>query len=221
MSRTELKELGEFALIDHLTQEVAIHHQETILGIGDDAAVIENKDICTLVGTDLLIEGIHFDLMYHPLKHLGYKAVIVNLSGYSSDERCSKTDYRICSRINRFSVEALNNYTANQDSLQSLQNRSCRRRHHHFTKSCLIISVTVIGTQQKEKIVKRNGAKPGDYILCHRISRWSLPWITITWKREKEFIRGTRIFNRNLVRTVKYLNGFSNPKREWTSLHTR
>ena len=79
-SRTSLSELGEFKLIEHLTNQVKIHHKSTVKGIGDDCAVIESTNQQTLVTTDLLVEGVHFDLSYMPLKHLGYKAVMVNLS---------------------------------------------------------------------------------------------------------------------------------------------
>ena len=78
--RTELSELGEFGLIDHLTKNIKLKHESTIKGVGDDAAVIDSKDKQSVVTTDLLIEGVHFDLTYTPLKHLGYKAAIVNFS---------------------------------------------------------------------------------------------------------------------------------------------
>ncbi|HMW39355.1 MAG: thiamine-phosphate kinase [Saprospiraceae bacterium] len=164
MSRTELNELGEFALIDHLTQEVAIHHQETILGIGDDAAVIENKDSCTLVSTDLLIEGIHFDLMYHPLKHLGYKAVIVNLSDILAMNAVPKQITVSVAVSNRFSVEALEQLYEGIRTACNLYKIDLVGGDTTASPKGLIISITVIGTQQKDKIVKRNGAKPGDYI---------------------------------------------------------
>ena len=77
---SHLDELGEFGLIKHLTEQIELQNSSSIKGVGDDAAVIDYKDKQTVVTTDLLVEGIHFDLMYHPLKHLGYKSVIVNLS---------------------------------------------------------------------------------------------------------------------------------------------
>ncbi|MGL1180920.1 thiamine-phosphate kinase, partial [Vibrio parahaemolyticus] len=78
--RTEIAALGEFGLIEHLTKNIEIQNASTILGVGDDAAIIDHFGKQTVITTDLLLEGIHFDLMYTPLKHLGYKAVIVNLS---------------------------------------------------------------------------------------------------------------------------------------------
>ena len=79
-SRTSLAELGEFGLINHITKHFKISHKTTVKGVGDDAAVLERSEKQTLITTDLLIEGVHFDLSYMPLKHLGYKAVVVNLS---------------------------------------------------------------------------------------------------------------------------------------------
>ncbi|MDE3143745.1 MAG: thiamine-phosphate kinase, partial [Bacteroidota bacterium] len=79
-SRTEISTLGEFGLIDHLTKNFEIQNVSTVVGVGDDAAVIDHFGKQTIVTTDLLVEGIHFDLMYTPLKHLGYKAVVVNVS---------------------------------------------------------------------------------------------------------------------------------------------
>src|SRR6476620_3317829 len=78
--RTEVSSLGEFGLIDHLTKNAEVHNASTILGVGDDAAVIDHFGKQTVITNDLLIEGVHFDLMYTPLKHLGYKTVVVNLS---------------------------------------------------------------------------------------------------------------------------------------------
>src|SRR5881409_3530146 len=79
-SRTEIRSVGEFGLIDHLTKNFEIQNASTIVGIGDDAAVIDHYGKQTVITTDMLVEGIHFDLMYTPLKHLGYKSIIVNLS---------------------------------------------------------------------------------------------------------------------------------------------
>src|SRR3982751_2129228 len=78
--RTEIAELGEFGLIDHLTRNIEIKNASTVLGVGDDAAVIDHFGKQTVITTDLLIEGVHFDLMYTPLRHLGYKSVVVNIS---------------------------------------------------------------------------------------------------------------------------------------------
>ena len=106
-SRTSLSELGEFKLIDHLTKHTVIHHKDSFKGIGDDCAVIGQGDIQTLVTTDLLVEGVHFDLSYMPLKHLGYKAVMVNLSDvYAMNGQAKQITVSIAVS-NRFPLEAL------------------------------------------------------------------------------------------------------------------
>src|SRR5215468_6634132 len=108
--RTEINELGEFGLIDHLTKNIELQNASSVLGVGDDAAVIDHFGKQTVITSDLLIEGIHFDLMYTPLKHLGYKSVVVNLSDVYA---MNATPTQIIVSIgisNRFSVEALNEF---------------------------------------------------------------------------------------------------------------
>ncbi|MCH8905127.1 MAG: thiamine-phosphate kinase [Bacteroidetes bacterium] len=162
--RTEISTLGEFGLIKHLTKKFELKNASSKLGIGDDAAVIDNKGDLTVVSTDLLIEGIHFDLVYTPLKHLGYKSVVVNLSDiYAMNAIPQQITYSI-GVSNRFSVEALNElyegiriacdkYTVDLvggDTTSSLKG--------------LIISVTAVGVGDKKSIVRRNTAKVGDSI---------------------------------------------------------
>src|SRR5437763_8951560 len=106
-TRTEISTLGEFGLIDHLTKSFELQNASTILGIGDDAAVLDHFGKQTVITTDMLVEGIHFDLMYTPLKHLGYKSVIANLSDVYA---MNATPVQITLSIafsNRFSIEAL------------------------------------------------------------------------------------------------------------------
>lgn len=108
--RTEFSDLGEFGLIDHLTQKFENRNPSTHTAVGDDAAVIDNDGYLTVVSTDLLVEGIHFDLMYFPLKHLGYKAVVVNLSDiYAMNAQPKQVTVSIAIS-NRFSVEALEDF---------------------------------------------------------------------------------------------------------------
>src|ERR1044071_1607330 len=105
-NRTEISSLGEFGLIDHLTKNIELQNASSIVGVGDDAAVIDHFGKQTVVTTDLLVEGIHFDLMYTPLKHLGYKSVIVNLSDiYAMNATPTQITVSIAFS-NRFSVEA-------------------------------------------------------------------------------------------------------------------
>src|SRR3954464_6317620 len=108
--RTEIASLGEFGLIDHLTRNIELQNASSVVGVGDDAAVIDHFGKQTVISTDMLVEGVHFDLMYTPLKHLGYKSVVVNLSDIYA---MNATPTQIVLNIaisNRFSVEALNEF---------------------------------------------------------------------------------------------------------------
>src|SRR5687767_466168 len=110
--RTEISTLGEFGLIDHLTKNFEIHNATTILGVGDDAAVIDQFGKQSVITNDLLIEGVHFDLMYTPLKHLGYKTVVVNLSDiYAMNAQPTQILLGLAFS-NRFSLEALDDFYA-------------------------------------------------------------------------------------------------------------
>jgi thiamine-monophosphate kinase len=163
--RTELAALGEFSLIDHLTKKVKIHHPGTIKGVGDDAAVLDPGDKLVLLSTDLLLEGVHFDLTYMPLKHLGYKAAVVNFSDIAAMNGIPKQITVSIGVSNRFSVEAL-------DELYSGILMACEKYHVDLvggdTSSSvtgLMISITVTGTAGKDEVVYRSGAREGD-LLC-------------------------------------------------------
>ncbi len=108
--RTEIASLGEFGLIEHLTQNVEIQNASTILGVGDDAAIIDHFGKQTVITTDLLLEGVHFDLAYTPLKHLGYKSVIVNLSDVYAMNAVPTQITMSIGFSNRFSLEALDEF---------------------------------------------------------------------------------------------------------------
>jgi thiamine-monophosphate kinase len=108
--KTQLSELGEFGLIDHLTKNIEIKNNSTLKGVGDDAAVLSYPDKKIVVTTDLLTEGIHFNLMYTPLKHLGYKAVVVNLSDVFAMNAIPRQITVSMALSSKFSVEALENY---------------------------------------------------------------------------------------------------------------
>lgn len=163
--RTELKEFGEFGLIHHLTQSIEIKNDSSVLGIGDDAAIIEyGKDLQTVVSTDMLVEGVHFDLMYTPLKHLGYKAVTVNLSDIAAMNATPKQVTVSIALSNRFSVEAV-------EELYKGVMLACERYQVDLiggdttsSTSGLIISVTAIGEGKKDELAKRSGAKENDLI---------------------------------------------------------
>src|SRR5437899_12184853 len=110
MERTEISTLGEFGLIDHLTRNIEIKNASTIVGVGDDGAVIDHFGKQTVISTDMLVEGIHFDLMYTPLKHLGYKCIVVNLSDiYAMNAQPTQVTISIAFS-NRFSIESLDEF---------------------------------------------------------------------------------------------------------------
>src|SRR5258705_13357187 len=109
-TRTEISTLGEFGLIEHLTKNIELQNASSVLGVGDDAAIIDHFGKQTVVTTDLLVEGVHFDLMYTPLKHLGYKSVIVNLSDVYAMNAVPTQIVMSLGISNRISVEAINEF---------------------------------------------------------------------------------------------------------------
>ena len=162
--RTEISSLGEFGLIDHLTKNFEIQNASTIVSVGDDAAVIDHFGKQTVITTDLLIEGIHFDLMYTPLKHLGYKSVIVNLSDVYS---MNATPAQITLSIgisNRFSVEALDEFYEGVYAACERYNIDLVGGDTSASNKGFIISVTAIGEVAPDKFVKRSTANKGDLI---------------------------------------------------------
>ncbi|MBK9271239.1 MAG: thiamine-phosphate kinase [Saprospiraceae bacterium] len=165
MTNTEVNKLGEFKLIKHLTEHFILHHQDTKTAVGDDAAVIEGGDQDVLISTDLMIEGIHFDLMYFPLKHLGYKAVISNISDICAMNAVAKQITVSIAMSNRFSVEALEELYKGIKTACDLYQVDLVGGDTSSSQKGLIISVTVIGKQKPEKISYRAGAKPGDFIV--------------------------------------------------------
>ncbi len=164
--RTELTELGEFGLINHLTEHVEIYNPtSSIKGIGDDAAVIKyDSDKSTLVSTDMLVEGVHFDLSYVPLKHLGYKAVTVNVSDICAMNGTPKQITVSIAASNRFSVEAIEELYAGMLFACKKYNVDLVGGDTTSSTSGLIISITAIGEAKQEDIVYRNGAKEKDLI---------------------------------------------------------
>lgn len=164
-NRTELERLGEFGLIDRLTEKFEINHKSTVKGIGDDAAVIDCGDIYRVVSTDMLVEGVHFDLSYVPLKHLGYKAVIVNLSDiYAMNAEATQITVSIAVS-NRFSLEALEEIYSGIKTACDLYNVDLVGGDTTSSTSGLIISITAIGEVDKDKIVYRSGGKENDLLV--------------------------------------------------------
>lgn len=161
---TEISSLGEFGLIDHLTKNIEFHHASSILGVGDDAAVIDHYGRQTLVTTDLLIEQVHFDLMYTPLKHLGYKSVVVNLSDIYAMNAIPTQVVLSLGISNRFSVEDMEAfyegvYAACEEYGVDLVGGDTTSSAKGF-----IIGVTAIGEVAPDKYVKRSTAKQNDLI---------------------------------------------------------
>ncbi|MBK8641120.1 MAG: thiamine-phosphate kinase [Saprospiraceae bacterium] len=165
MSRTEINTFGEFKLIEHLTDQFSIFHDTTLKGVGDDAAVLDLGAENGLLSTDLLIEGIHFDLMYFPLKHLGYKSVIVNLSDICAMNGIPQQITVSVAMSNRFSVEALEELYSGIKLACDLYKIDLIGGDTSSSQKGLIISISVFGRQAKEKVVYRSGAKSGDYIF--------------------------------------------------------
>ncbi len=163
--RTSLSELGEFGLIEHLTKHFELKQKSTIKGVGDDAAVIDHKSKQTLVSTDLLIEGVHFDLSYMPLKHLGYKSVMVNLSDiYAMNGNPTQITVSIAVS-NRFPLEAIEELYSGIQLACKLYDIDLVGGDTTSSNKGLLISITAIGEANKTNIVYRNGAKPNDLLV--------------------------------------------------------
>ena len=163
--KTSLADLGEFGLINHITKYFKIENASTVIGIGDDAAVLEASEKQTLVTTDLLIEGVHFDLSYMPLKHLGYKAVMVNLSDVYAMNGVAEQITVSIAVSNRFPLEAIEElYSGIQLACETYKVDLVGGDTTSSTKG-ILISVTAIGKVEKEDIVLRSGAKETDLIV--------------------------------------------------------
>ena len=166
VNTTSIESLGEFGLIDHLTNGITTKNSSTVKGIGDDAAVIDMGDKYQLVSTDLLVEGVHFDLSYMPLKHLGYKAVAINVSDICAMNGDAKQITLGLALSNRYTVEAL-------EELYDGIKLACEHYGVDLvggdttsSTSGLMISVTVLGEVEKDKITYRSGAKANDLVVC-------------------------------------------------------
>jgi thiamine-monophosphate kinase len=163
-SRTEIASLGEFGLIDHLTRNNETRNASTLVSVGDDAAVLDHFGKQIVVTTDLLIEGVHFDLMYTPLTHLGYKSVIVNLSDVYA-MNATPTQVTVSIGIsNRFSVEALEEFYEGVYAACEKYNVDLVGGDTTTSNKGFVISVTAIGEVAEDRFVKRDGAKKGDLV---------------------------------------------------------
>jgi thiamine-monophosphate kinase len=165
MERTEISSLGEFGLIDHLTRNIDIQNASTIVGVGDDAAVIDHFGKQTVITTDLLVEGVHFDLMYTPLKHLGYKSIVVNLSDIYAMNATPTQVVLALAFSNRFSLEALDEFYEGVYAACERYGVDLIGGDTTSSQKGFLISVTAIGEVSPDQYVKRTGAQKGE-LLC-------------------------------------------------------
>ncbi|WP_139957178.1 thiamine-phosphate kinase [Flavicella sediminum] len=164
-SRTSISELGEFGLIKHLTEHFKVSQTSTIKAVGDDAAVLDHTNKKTLITTDLLLEGIHFNLTYMPLKHLGYKAVMVNLSDiFAMNGEATQITVSIAVS-NRFPLEALEELYAGIQLACDTYAIDLIGGDTTSSQTGLLISITALGTANEEDIVYRDGAKENDLLV--------------------------------------------------------
>ena len=163
-NRTEISTLGEFGLIKHLTENIKLQNPETKYGVGDDAAVLEFNNQQTLVTTDLLMEGVHFDLIYTPMKHLGYKAAIVNFSDIYAMNGTPKQITVSLAVSKRFCIEDLELFYEGLQLACQLHGVDIVGGDTTSSVTGLAISITCIGVADKEEVVYRNGAKETDLI---------------------------------------------------------
>lgn len=163
MSQTEISQLGEFGLIDRLTNDITIHNKSTLKGVGDDCAVIKAGN-STLITTDMLVEGVHFDLTYVPLKHLGYKSAVVNFSDIYAMNGCPKQITVSLAISKRFTVEHIEELYAGIKLACDIYGVDLIGGDTTTSRSGLIISITCIGEADESQIAYRNGAKNTDLI---------------------------------------------------------
>ncbi len=190
-SRTEITDLGEFGLIDHLTQNNETKNASTILSVGDDAAVIDHFGKQTVISTDMLIEGIHFDLMYTPLKHLGYKSVIVNLSDIYA-MNATPTHITLSIAIsNRFSLEAIDEFYEGVYHACEKYGVDLIGGDTTTSQKGFVISVTAIGEVTPDKFVKRSTANKSDLLCVSGFLGGAFLGLTILEREKKIFTETT------------------------------
>lgn len=164
VDRTNIEELGEFGLIKHLTKNIQLNHPSTIKGVGDDAAVLNYEGKKVLVSTDMLLEGIHFDLAYTPLKHLGYKSIQVNLSDICAMNATPTQVTVSIGMSSKYTLEAIEELYEGIYLACEKYNVDIIGGDTSSSKQGLVISITVLGVANEEDIVYRNGAQEGDLI---------------------------------------------------------
>ena len=163
--RTEIGKLGEFGLIEYLTQKFEIKHESTILGVGDDSAVLANGDSTKLVSTELFLENVNFDLIYSPLKHIGYKAVVATISDIYAMNGTPEQLLVSIGLSSNYSLEAAEELYLGIQAACEKYRIDLVGGDTTTSVTGLIISMTAIGSVDKDKLTKRTGASEGD-LLC-------------------------------------------------------
>jgi thiamine-monophosphate kinase len=186
--RTEISSLGEFGLIDHLTNNNENRNSSTILGVGDDAAIIDHFGRQTVISTDMLVEGIHFDLMYTPLKHLGYKAVVVNISDLYAMNATPTQILLSIAISNKFSVEALDEFYEGVYAACEKYNVDLVGGDTTSSQRGFVISITAIGEVAPDSYVTRGGAKVNDLICVSGDLGGAFLGLTILEREKKIFL---------------------------------
>jgi thiamine-monophosphate kinase len=192
-TRTEVSSLGEFGLIDHLTKNIELQHASTILGIGDDGAVIDHFGKQTVISSDLLVEGIHFDLTYTPLRHLGYKSVVVNLSDiYAMNAQPTQITVNIAFS-NRFSIEALQELYEGILSACNKYGVDLIGGDTSSSNKGLLISVTALGEVAPDQFVKRSTAQKGDLICVSGYLGGAFLGLTLLEREKRIYLENPQV----------------------------
>jgi thiamine-monophosphate kinase len=191
--RTEIAALGEFGLIEHLTKNIELQNASSIVGVGDDAAVIDPLGKQIVVTTDLLIEGVHFDLVYTPLKHLGYKSIVVNLSDvYAMNAVPTQVTLSIAFS-NRFSLEALEEFYEGVYAACEKYDVDLVGGDTSTSQKGFVISVTAIGEVKQDKYVKRSTAQNGDLLCVSGDLGGAFLGLTLLEREKKIFVESPQV----------------------------
>lgn len=186
--RTELSQLGEFGLIQHLTQHFENQQKSTLLGVGDDAALIKMGSKIAVWSTDIMLEGVHFDLSYTPLKHLGFKAIATNVSDVCAMNGKATQVLVSVALSNRFSLEAIEELYLGMKIACDKYQVDLVGGDTSTSRSGLVINVTVLGEVDSKNITKRSGAKPGDLLVVSGDLGGAYMGLQILEREKKVFI---------------------------------
>ncbi|MEP7277685.1 MAG: thiamine-phosphate kinase [Bacteroidota bacterium] len=191
--RTEIANLGEFGLIDHLTKNIELQNASSVVGVGDDGAVIDPLGKQVVITTDLLIEGVHFDLMYTPLKHLGYKSVVVNLSDVYAMNAIPTQITLSIAFSNRFSLEALEEFYDGVYAACEKYGVDLIGGDTSTSQKGFIISVTAIGEVKPDKYTKRNTAQKDDLLCVSGDLGAAFLGLTLLEREKKIFLESPKV----------------------------